>query len=319
MRLRIGLLCLSFLLLLLIVFSLLWGPTGFGWSSVFGSASSPVAQHIFYHIRLPKTVAAVLSGAALSVSGLALQTLFRNPLCGPFVLGISSGASLGVALSLLAGLTFGCFGVLSSAAIGALVVTIFVMYVSSKFERASVLLIVGLLTGYFVDGFVSLLIASSSAESLKVYVSWGMGSFGRLTFEQMGIFSVAVAVGLLLIAVSIRYLNAAGLGDEFAKNLGINVGLYKRMVILGASILAAAATSFCGPVAFVGIAVPHLAYALTQSSNYRVLLPATLLCGSSLCLLAGLFTTLPLNALLSIVGVPMILWVLIRSSRNWRL
>lgn len=274
---------------------------------------------VLWKLRVPRLVAAVLAGAALSVSGLSLQTLFRNPLAGPFVLGISNGASLGVALALLAGFSFGNFGVLTAASLGALAVTAVILWIASKFERNSVLLVAGLLIGYFIDALVSLLIAGSDAESLRMYISWGMGSFGRLTPSGIWIFAVAVAVGLLLIVLCLRYLNGARLGDDFARGLGLSVAVQKKCVLLGASILAAAVTAFCGPVAFIGIAVPHLTYLLFRTTNHRVLIPGVMLCGADLALLAGLFPTIPLNATLSIVGVPVILWVLLRSGREGRL
>lgn len=271
-------------------------------------------QQIFWEIRFPRMVSAVLSGIALSVSGLALQTLFRNPLAGPFVLGISSGASLGVALSLLAGFSFGHLGVLGAASLGALAVTLLVLWVSLRFEGSSVLLIVGLLFGYFIDALVNILVAKSDAESLRVYVSWGMGSFGHLTYDGLWIFALAVLVGLVLIGISVKYLNAVRLGDEFARGVGVNVRRGRVLVLLGASILAAASTAYCGPVAFVGIAVSHLAYMIFRTSNHRVLLPGASLCGIVLCLVASLFGTVPLNAILSLVGVPVILWVIVRGK-----
>lgn len=274
---------------------------------------------VLWKLRVPRLVAAVLAGAALSVSGLSLQTLFRNPLAGPFVLGISNGASFGVALALLAGFSFGNFGVLTAASLGALAVTAVILWIASKFERNSVLLVAGLLIGYFIDALVSLLIAGSDAEFLRIYISWGMGSFGRLTPSGIWIFAVAVGVGLLLIVSCLRYLNGARLGDDFARGLGLSVAVQKKCVLLGASILAAAVTAFCGPVAFIGIAVPHLTYLLFRTTNHRVLIPGVMLCGADLTLLAGLFPTIPLNATLSIVGVPVILWVLLRSGREGRL
>lgn len=271
---------------------------------------------IVWQLRVPRVFAAILAGVALSVAGLSLQTVFQNPLAGPFVLGISSGASFGVALSLLVGFSFGRFGVLTSASVGALAVTSLIMVIASRFKSNSVLLVAGLLVGYFIDACVSLLIFQSDAESLRVYVSWGMGSFGRLTLDSVWVFAGAVFVGLGLICCSIRYLNGARLGDEFARGLGIAVGRQRKLVLLGASILAASVTAFCGPVAFVGIAVPHLTYMIFKTSNHRVLVPASALCGSALALLAGQFQSLPLNAILSIVGVPVILWVLVKSSKQ---
>ncbi|MCQ2105885.1 MAG: iron ABC transporter permease [Fibrobacter sp.] len=299
-----------FVVLTLLVFLFMALTLGAGSVELDGSE---MARRIFWEIRFPRMMAALLSGVALSVSGLALQTLFRNPLAGPFVLGISSGASLGVALSLLAGLSFGHLGVLGAAAAGSLVVTCLVMMVAVRFRSSSVLLIVGLLTGYFIDALISMLIVNTDAEALRVYVSWGMGSFGRLTYDGVALFGVAVAAGVSLILVSVKYLNGVRLGEDFAKGLGVNVKLGRRLVLLGASILAAAATAFCGPVAFVGIAVPHLAYMLFRTSNHRVLLPGASLCGMVLCLVASLFGTVPLNAVLSLVGVPVILWVIVRG------
>ena len=293
-------------------FTLFSGTVGLSWSDAFLFDDS-VGSRVFWEIRVPRLVAAVLSGISLSVAGLSLQTLFRNPLAGPFVLGISSGASLGVALSLLAGFSFGRFGVLSAAAIGALAVTVLVMSVASRFRNSTVLLIVGLLVGYFIDALVSLLIVQGDAESLKVYVSWGMGSFGRLTIDCIWLFAVTVAVAVVLVGVSIRYLNAVRMGDDFAAGLGVNVRLNRNLVLLGASLLAAASTAFCGPVAFVGIAVPHLAFMLFKTGNHRVLLPGSALCGTVLCLIACQFSTVPLNAVLSLVGVPVVLWVIVRG------
>lgn len=281
-----------------------------------GLPTTPYASmesQIFWEVRFPRLLAAVLSGAALAVSGLSLQTLFRNPLAGPFVLGISSGASLGVALSLLAGFSFGHFGVLGSAAVGAMVVTAAVLWVSARFRSASVLLIAGLMFGYLMDAVVSLLIASSEAEALRVYVAWGMGSFGRLTFDGVGLFALTVVLGFLLVAISVKYLNSSRLGDDFARGLGVNVRLHRTLVLLGASVLAAASTAFCGPVAFVGIAVPHLAYMLFKTSNHRVLIPGAALCGMVICVVASMFGKVPLNAVLSFVGVPVVLWVVLRG------
>lgn len=292
------------------------GTVGLSWSDLsFRSLPyASVQSQILWEIRIPRLVAAVLSGLSLAVAGLSLQTLFRNPLAGPFVLGISSGASLGVALSLLLGFSFGHFGVLSAAAVGAMAVTALVMLVAARFENSTVLLIVGLLVGYFIDALISLMIVGSDAQSLRVYVSWGMGSFGRLTLDSVWVFALAVLVGLSLVLLSIRYLNAARLGDDFAKGLGVNVRRGRMMVLLGASLLAASSTAFCGPVAFVGIAVPHLAFMLFKTSNHRVLLPASALCGIVLCLASCQFSTVPLNAVLSLVGVPVVLWVIVRGG-----
>ena len=305
----LGFVVLSLCVVALSFITLVSGPVDV---SMGGLLESP----IFWDLRLPRVAAALLAGVALSVSGLSLQTVFQNPLAGPFVLGISSGASFAVALSMLAGLGFGRFGTLGAAAVGSLAVTALVLGISARFRNNTVLLVAGLLIGYFIDACISLLITWSDAESLRVYVSWGMGSFGRLTSDGIWIFALAVVAGLTLIGASVRYLNGARLGDDFARGLGIRVSLYKKLVLLGASVLAAAVTAFCGPVAFLGIAVPHLAYLLFRSSNHRILLPGSALCGATLALLAGLLPEYPLNAVLSLVGVPVILWVLVRSTRR---
>lgn len=311
---------LFFLAVAIAFMNLFSGTVDIGWSDVFGSQVSPdsMASRIFWDLRVPRLVAAVLSGISLSLSGLALQTLFRNPLAGPFVLGISSGASFGVALSLLAGFSFGQFGVLSAAAVGALGVSVLVLSVAGRFENPTILLIVGLLAGYFIDALISMLVINSAAESLRVYVSWGMGSFGRLTFDGIWIYSLSVLLGLCLLVFCVRYLNAARLGDDFARGLGVNVRRGRLMVLFASTILAASTTAFCGPVAFVGIAVPHLAFMLFKTSDHRVLLPGAALCGILICLVAGLFPTIPLNATLSLVGVPVVLWVVLRSRGGAR-
>lgn len=315
LRTGVGFLTLAALAVLFSYLTLTSGSVNISWDNLVSSDRTDMASRIFWEIRYPRLVAAVLSGICLAVSGLSLQTLFRNPLAGPFVLGISSGASLGVALSLLAGFNIGHFGMLSSAAVGAFAVTAVVMAVSTRFNNSTILLVVGLLVGYFIDAIVSLLIIHSDAEALRVYVSWGMGSFGRLTYDGVGIFLGMTIGGLVLVACSMRYLNAARMGDDFARGLGVNIRLGRALVLLGTSILAAAATVFCGPVAFVGIAVPHLAFMLFKTSNHRILLPGSALCGMVLCLAASLFQTLPLNAVLSLVGVPVVLWVIVRGGR----
>ena len=299
--------------------TLLFGKANFGVADLLAALAEPggedVSHRILWNLRIPRMVAAILAGSSLAVSGLALQTVFRNPLCGPFVLGISSGASLGVALAMLAGVGFGHYGVLGAASVGAGAVTLLVMMVASRFTRSSVLLVAGLLFGYFIDAMVSMLIAGAEAENLQVYVAWGFGSFGRLTLDAVWLFAAAVAVGLALVVCSVRYLNAARIGDDFARGLGVNVKVARNCVLLGSSILAGASTAFCGPVAFIGIAVPHLSYMLFKTTNMRVLIPGAICCGSLLALIAGLFpASIPLNAVLSLVGVPVILYVMLRGS-----
>lgn len=308
---------LFFLFLLVGFFSgltMILGPASFSFHELFVSEDlNSFYSKVLLELRLPRVFAAVFAGAALSVAGLSLQSVFRNPLAGPFVLGISSGASLGVALVLLAGLSFGSLGLFPAAAVGAFAVTLLVLMFSRFFESSSMLLVVGLMISYIVDACITLLMHFSEAESLRSYVSWGMGSFSRLTLPSVPSFFSALVLGLSLILFSMRYLNAVRLGDEFVKGLGLSVRLYQTLVLIGASILTAATTVFCGPIAFLGLAVPHIAFALFKTSNHRVLIPASILIGANLSLCVGLLPQIPLNAMMSLFGVPVVFWVLLSS------
>lgn len=308
---------LFFLFLLAIFFSgltMVLGPASFSFLDLYESGDlNSFFSKVLLELRLPRVFAAVFAGAALSVAGLSLQSVFRNPLAGPFVLGISSGASLGVALVLLAGFSYGSFGLFPAAAIGAFAVTLLVLMFSRFFESSSMVLVVGLMISYIVDACITLLMHFSEAESLRSYVAWGMGSFSRLTLSSVPSFFVALVLGLSLILFSMRYLNAVRLGDGFVKGLGLSVRLYQTLVLVGASILTAATTVFCGPIAFLGLAVPHIAFALFKTSNHRVLIPASILIGANLSLCVGLLPQIPLNALMSIIGVPVVFWVLLSS------
>lgn len=308
---------LFFLFLLVVFFSgltMVLGPASFSFHDLFDSGDlNSFISKVLLELRLPRVFAAVFAGAALSVAGLSLQSVFRNPLAGPFVLGISSGASFGVALVLLAGFSYGSFGLFPAAAIGAFAVTFLVLMFSRFFESSSMVLVVGLMISYIVDACVTLLMHFSEAESLRSYVAWGMGSFSRLTLSSVPSFFIVFVLGLSLILFSMRYLNAVRLGDGFVKGLGLSVRLYQTLVLIGASILTAATTVFCGPIAFLGLAVPHIAFALFKTSNHRVLIPASILIGANLSLCVGLLPQIPLNALMSIFGVPVVFWVLLSS------
>ncbi|MDR2580639.1 MAG: iron ABC transporter permease [Fibromonadaceae bacterium] len=279
---------------------------------------------IIWDFRLPRALAATLAGAALSLSGLLLQSVFRNPLAGPYVLGISSGASLGIALFLLAGLGVGSLGFLSAAALGAMAVLAFIA-LFSKFIRGNAgLLVLGLMAGYFADAVVSILMHGTNSEALRGFISWGFGSFGRLRWEELPYFVICVLLGLIISIFCIKYLNAIALGDEGAKSLGINVKQKRLLSLLAAAVLAAVATAFCGPIGFIGMATPHLARGFFNSDNQRILIPASLLMGALLALVAGLLSQglwgmrpLPLNAVASLMGAPVVIWVLLpRKNRN---
>lgn len=308
---------LFFLLTLVVLLSgltMILGPASFSFKDLFFSSElDPFALNVLFELRLPRVFAAVFAGTALSVAGLSLQSVFRNPLAGPYVLGISSGASLGVALVLLAGFSFGSLGFFPAAALGAFAVTFLVLMFSRLFENSAMLLVVGLMISYIVDACITLLMHFSEAEALRSYVAWGMGSFSRLTVDGFLAFFIAVVLGLSFILFSMRYLNAVRLGDDFVKGLGLSVRLYQTLVLLGTSILTAATTVFCGPIAFLGLAVPHIAFALFKTSNHRILIPASILIGINLSLCVGLLPQIPLNAMMSLLGVPVVFWVLFSS------
>lgn len=274
-----------------------------------------IAREVVWQIRIPQMGAAVLSGASLAVAGLVLQSVFKNPLAGPFVLGVSSGANLGVALVLLAGFG-GTWGIVPCAAAGAFAVVLLVLFASRFVARSVSLLIVGLMLGYFVDAIVSFLMATSSSEALKGFVTWGLGSFSRLSLSELPVFLAVTVSGLFLCALSVRYLNAAQVGDDFAKSLGVNVRLFRVVALFGASLLSAGSTVYCGPIGFLGLASPHIAFGIFRTSNHRVLMPAAALVGILLALLSGAVRGIPLSCVTSLFGAPIVLWVFLRNRRG---
>lgn len=269
------------------------------------------------YFRLPRVIAAVFGGAALAASGLTMQSIFKNPLAGPYVMGVSSGATLGVALVSMTGLALGNFGILPAAAIGAFAVMLCVFSCSRFIKSSAGLLIVGLMIGYLADAVVTVLMLSSQEHSLQVFINWGMGSFSRLTFEEIPVYVLTIVIGLIPLFASLRYLNLAPLGEDFVREHGINEKAYRGVALFAASFLAAIVTAFCGPIAFVGLAVPHIAFGIFKTTNHRVLLPASILIGSSLCVAATLIPNLPLRAFMCLIGAPVVLWVLLRSGRSF--
>lgn len=300
-----------------------------------GEAQKATWTTIILQFRLPKSLTAMLAGAALAVSGLQMQTLFRNPLAGPFVLGISSGASLGVALvvlgvgagsaTLLAGLgLLGNLGVAAAASIGAGAVMGLVLIVARRVHSSMTLLILGMLFGYATSGLVSILLYFAISERIQSYVLWTFGSFGKVTWEQMNVFAPIIVLGLALGFLLVKPLNALLLGEAYARSMGLNVSRARIGIVVSASVLAGVTTAFCGPIAFLGIAVPHLCRSLFNTSDHRMLLPGVTLLGAALALatdliahLPGSSVTLPLNAVTSLVGAPVVAWVILRR-RNLR-
>ncbi len=328
---------LGLLLLVAFVLSLSLGsvriPFGDIVSVLFGGEGTrPAWTTIVYTIRLPKALTAVLAGAALSVSGLQMQTLFRNPLADPFVLGINAGASLGVAIvvlafgsvgsALLAGL--GVLGDLSlafAASLGAAVVLGSVLLISRKVQSVMTLLILGLMFGYATGAFVSVLLYFSIPEQIQAFIIWTFGSFGGVTWRQMVVLAPAIALGLIFAFLMVKPLNALLLGENYARSMGVPVQRVRIWTLSGASILAGVTTAFCGPIAFLGLAVPHLCRSLLNTSDHRLLMPAVTLLGATIALLADLIArlpgsqaTLPLNAVTSLVGAPVVIWVILRRQ-----
>lgn len=305
-----------------------------------GDATKTAWTTIVLKFRLPKALTAMLAGAALSVSGLQMQTLFRNPLAGPFVLGISSGASLGVALTvLLAGVAVGLGGSTTllagislagdtslalSAVFGSGLVLLLVMAVARRVQSGMTLLILGLMFGYTTSALVSVLIYFSVVERIQAYISWTFGSFGGVTWRQLQVMAPAILIGLAGGHLLMKPLNALLLGETYARSLGLNVRQVRLGIIGSSAVLAGVVTAFCGPIGFLGIAVPHLCRSLLHSSDHRLLLPAVSFMGATLALgadivagLPGSQLTLPLNAVTALIGAPVVIWVILRQ-RNLR-
>ena len=304
-------------------------PTSDVWHILWGGEDvKPSWQYIILESRLPQALTALLAGGALAVSGLMLQTAFRNPLAGPSIFGINSGAGLGVALvMLLLGGSIstgsvsisGFVAVLLAAFVGAMIVMALIFLFSTLVRNNVMLLIIGIMIGYISNSAISLLNFFATDEGVKSYMVWGMGSFGGVTMKMMPIFSTITLLGLLGAVLLIKPLNALLLGDRYAENLGINIVRTRNWLLIVTGVLTAIVTAFCGPVAFIGLAVPHIARLLLQTDNHRFLLPATILMGSLiallcnlLCVLPGESGVIPLNAITPLIGAPVIIYVIAR-------
>ena len=296
-----------------------------------GEDIKPSWQYIILESRLPQAITATLAGGALAVSGLMLQTAFRNPLAGPSVFGINSGAGLGVALVMLllggsisAGSVSvsGFVAVLFAAFVGAMTVMAVIFFFSTLVRNNVMLLIIGIMIGYISNSAISLLNFFATDEGVKSYMVWGMGSFGGVSMKMMPVFSIVTLVGLLGSILLIKPLNALMLGDRYAENLGINIQHTRNWLLIITGLLTAIVTAFCGPVAFIGLAVPHMVRLLLHTDNHRSLLPATILMGSIvalvcslLCVMPGESGVIPLNAVTPLIGAPVIIYV-IAKGRN---
>lgn len=294
------------------------------------SGSNPSWQFIVLQSRLPQALTALFSGGALAVSGLMLQTAFRNPLAGPDVFGINSGAGLGVALVMLAmggsltagNITFtGFMAVLLAAFAGAMLVTAVIFAFSSMMRNNVMLLIVGLMIGYLTNSAISLLNFFATEEGVRSYMIWGMGNFSSVSMAQIPLFASVTLIGLIATILLVKPLNAMLLGTRYAENLGFNIKRLRNILLIITGLLTAVVTAFCGPVAFIGLAVPHMARLLLRTDNHRLLLPGTILCGMVVALLCNLICSLPgragiipLNAVTPLIGAPVIIYVIVRRK-----
>lgn len=284
-------------------------------------------EYIILNFRLPKAITAVLVGMGLSISGLLMQTLFRNPLAGPYVLGLSSGSSLGVAFVILgAGFLpsflntaiLSNYGIVLASCLGSFVVVLAILIVAQRLRNTMSILIVGLMFGSFAGAIVNVLSYFSTAEQLQKFTFWSMGNLGNLSWNSITILGIVVGLGLLLSLFSIKSLDALLLGENYAKSVGLNFKKARFIIIIATSLLAGSITAFAGPIAFVGLAVPHIAKLLFQTSNHKILFFSTLLIGGILMLICDIISqmpylsmTLPINAITSIMGAPVVIWLLI--------
>ena len=326
---------LSLLLLLTLILNISLGQVAIPLKDVFkslfgGHASKETWEYIIVNFRLPKAITAILVGIGLSISGLLMQTLFRNPLAGPYVLGLSSGSSLGVAFVILgAGFLTAIFsqfllssyGIILASCIGSLMVLLMILIVSQRLRDTMSILIVGLMFSSFTSAIVSVFAYFSSAEQLQKYTFWSMGSIGNLSWQNVSILAVCIFIGLLFSLLSLKSLDALLLGENYAKSVGLNLTKARYIIIFATSILAGSITAFAGPIAFVGLAVPHLSKLLFQTSIHKILFFATLFIGAIIMLICdtvsqmpGFDFTLPINAITSIIGAPVVIWLIVRKK-----
>lgn len=306
-------------------------PVGFVIDYLFGIADKQVWINIIENFRLPKAITAILAGSALAISGLQMQTLFRNPLAGPFILGISSGAGLGVALVIFLGIWLGGFVGLSgigrswllvgASGLGSFLVLSIVLFASFRIRSGVSLLIIGLMFGSAVSALVSILQFFSQAENIQAYVIWSFGSLGSLSWSELSVMAPIIIVSLLFSVFLSKQLNVLLLGEDYAESMGLNLKQARMLIIINTSLLAGTITAFCGPIAFIGLAIPHIARMLFNTGNHLMLTPLVILLGGISLLifdiiaqLPGFQETLPINAITSLFGAPFVIWLILRKS-----
>lgn len=278
-----------------------------------GGDCTQATAKIILDIRLLKALVALLAGIALSVSGLQMQTLFRNPLAGPYVLGVSSGASLGVALVVLAGIG-SSVSIAGAAWIGAASVLIVIAAIGHRIKDIMVILILGMMFSSGIGAIVQILQYIAKEESLKMFIVWTMGTLGDVTTQQLAIMFPSIVLGLLLAILTVKPLNLLLFGEEYAITMGLNIKRSRALLFLSTTLLAGTVTAFCGPIGFIGLAIPHVARMLFQNSDHRILLPGTALFGASILLFCDIISKiliLPINAITALLGIPIVIWVVL--------
>lgn len=319
---------LTILLVLAFGADILWGSVSLSFHEVWGAFTSGdgdnIIRQIVLNYRLPKAFAALLGGAALSVAGLLMQTLFRNPLAGPDVLGVTSGATLGVALltlgsGILPALAFSPWGQSMAAILGAAILMLAVLIVSLRVPHTVTLLIVGMMFGYFAGSIISILQSTSNPDTLKLFITWTFGSLSSVGWGQLQVLCPLLFIGILMAFMQHKYLNVLLLGDHNAMALGVSVFRVRWQIIAASSLLAGAVTAFAGPIAFVGVTMPHIARGVFRTADHRILLPASLLIGSVVLLVCDLLSQLPshplpINAITALFGAPILIYIILRRQ-----
>ena len=329
MRSKILFTILAITTLLLFAVDMMVGSVGIAaadvWAALTGGECDPITRKIVLDIRLMKSVMAILAGAALSVSGLQMQTLFRNPLAGPYVLGVSSGASLGVAIFILGAPLLGIggssmlstFGTAGAAWIGSAIILAMVAAVSQRIKDIMVILILGMMVSSGVSAIVQILQYLSNEEALKSFVIWTMGSLGDVTTSQLMLVAPAIILGLAISASVIKPLNLLLMGEAYARTMGMSVKRTRTLILLSTTLLAGSVTAFCGPIGFIGLAIPHVARIIFCDADHRTLMPAAALTGAVallLCDIVSKMLTLPVNTITALLGIPIVIWVVIRNK-----
>ena len=327
---------LTLLVLILLLINISLGSVSIPISEIFeillgGNSSKSSWDLIILNFRLPKALTAILVGSGLSISGLLMQTLFRNPLAGPFVLGISSGASLGVALlilgssifgGVLAGLALSNWAIAIASSLGAAFVLFAVLVTANKVRNTMSILIIGLMFGTVSAAIISVLTYFSGAQQIQQYIFWSFGSLGNLSWNEVGIFALLFLLGMVGLLDVFKPLNAFLLGENYAKSLGIDIKKSRNIILLVTSLLTGVITAFAGPIAFIGLAVPHITKLVFKTSNHKILVPAVGLLGAVILLICDFISqlpmsefTLPINAVTSLFGAPVVIWLLVRKKK----